>query len=78
MNVRSCGRMVRGNFTQLETKVTKLEDKKTLTKKEQKAVSMTVKKLEALSEEFQTFHCTSGDQIEDRDKLIEVQEVLSR
>ena len=32
-----------------------------------------VKKLEALSEEFKACHCTSVDQIEDRDKLIELQ-----
>ena len=34
------------------------------------------KKLEALSAEFKTYHCTIVDQIEDRDKLTEEQAVL--
>ena len=61
MNVRSRRGIVRGSITHLETKLTKLEDKKTFIEKEQQTVSKMVKKLDALSAVFKTYHCTIVD-----------------
>ena len=49
---------MRGNITRRETKLVILEDKETLTKKELQTVSKMVKKLEAMSKEFKTYHRT--------------------
>ena len=40
-------------------------------------VSKIVKKLEALSTEFKTYHCTIVEQLGDQDKLVEEQAVLN-
>ena len=69
--MRSHRGMVQGNITRLEMKLVKLEDKKTLTKKEQQTMSKTVKKLEALSTKFKTYLCAIVDLIEDQDELPE-------
>ena len=58
-----------GNITSLETKTTKLEEKESLTKKAQQSVSKMVKKLEALSVEFKSYHCAILDQIEEQEQL---------
>ena len=58
MNARSRRGMTRGNITRLETKLVKLEEKETLTEKEQMFVSGNVKKLETLSVEFKRYTCT--------------------
>ena len=55
MIMQSHQRMVQGNITRLETKLAKPEGEETLSKKEQQTVSMTMKKLEALSTEFKTY-----------------------
>ena len=68
--------MVQGNITRLETKIAKLEEKQTLTEKEQTTVSKMVKKLEALSTEFKMYHGAILDQIEDDNKLAKEQAVL--
>ena len=68
--------MACGNITCLETKIGKLEEKETLTEKEQQTVSKMAKKLEALSAEFKTYHCAILDQTEDLNKLANEQVLL--
>ena len=68
--------MTCGNITRLETKIAKLEEKETLTEKERQTVSKVVKKLEALSVEFKTYHYAILDQTKDQDKLTEEQVIL--
>ena len=70
--------MVRGNVTCLDMKLTKLNDKETLTEKDQQIVSKMVKKLEDLSAEFKTYmcHCAIVDHIENQDRLTKEQAVL--
>ena len=76
MNVQSRRGMVWGNITRMETKLTKLEDKETLTEKEQRTVSKMGKKPEALSTKFKAYHCAIVEQIKDQNKLAEEQAVL--
>ena len=66
MNARSHRGMTRGNITQVEMKITKLEEKDMSTEKEQWSVSKVLKKLESLSMEFKTYHCTIVHQTEDQ------------
>ena len=68
--------MMHGNITCLKTKVAKLEEKVTLTEKEQQTVSKMVKKPEALSVEFKTYNCAILDQTEHQDKLTEEKVIL--
>ena len=67
---------MQGNIPHLEMKLAILEDEETLTEKEQQTALKTVKKLEALSAELKTYHCTTVDQIEDQDKLTKEQAFL--
>ena len=70
------GWVVWANITDLEMNLTKLQDKETLTEKEQHTVSIMVKQLEALSAELKTQHYTIVDQIEDQNILTKEQEVV--
>ena len=76
MNARSHRGMTCGNITCLEAKISKLEEKETLTEKERQSVSKMVKRLEALNLEFKTYHCAILDQIEEQQKLAEEQVIL--
>ena len=50
----------------------------TLTKKERQSVSKMVMKLEALSSEFKTYHCTILDQTDEQKELVEEQVILDK
>ena len=69
---------MRGNIVCLETKILKVEEKETLITKEWQSISKVVKKLEALSMEFKTYHYTILDQFDEQEKLAEEQVVLDK